>query len=76
MYTVLWYITFITNRCAEAAAKHAYIDILQYLREQRCKRTPTALCAAAEHCTALQLKDVMHAGIKGNSSAIAYAAKR
>jgi hypothetical protein len=65
-----------THRFVEAACKNANIHILKFLLAKRCKYTPKALCTAAEHCTKEQLTAVMRAGIKGDSSAIAHAAKR
>jgi hypothetical protein len=64
------------NRCAEAAAQSAYVDILHYLRQKRCKRTPVTLARVAEHGTDPQLSQVFRTGIKGDCSACAYAAKR
>jgi hypothetical protein len=65
-----------THRCIDAASQYAYIDILQYLLQKHCKYAASALCYAAEYCTVQQLNGVLHAGIEGDSSAIAHAAKR
>eukprot|EP00953_Heterococcus_sp_UTEX-ZZ885_P014953 8436-Heterococcus_DN1.PRE.2 len=64
------------ERCVEAACKHADMYILNYLKKQHCYYTAKALACAAEHCTRDQLYEIWCFGIKGDSSAIAYAAKR
>jgi hypothetical protein len=64
------------NRCSEAASESAYVDILHYLRQKRCKRTPVTMARVAEFGTVAQVQQVFRTGIKGDSSACAYAAKR
>eukprot|EP00953_Heterococcus_sp_UTEX-ZZ885_P005015 3179-Heterococcus_DN1.PRE.7 len=49
--------------------------ILHYLKKQHCYYTAKALACAAEHCTSDQLYEIWCFGIKGDSSAIASAAK-
>jgi hypothetical protein len=63
-------------RCGEAAAKQPYVDILHFLRQKRCKRTPTTLARICEVGDKQQVNQVMRTGIKGDASACAHAAKR
>jgi hypothetical protein len=74
--TYTLYNTLQNNRCSEAAAQTAYVDILHYLRQKRCKRTPVTMARVAEFGTDAQVQQVFRTGIKGDSSACAYAAKR